>query len=300
MSLEDERTSADVTEASVSSLHEYVPPRVLGQARRLILLGLIAAVCLFYLFPIYWMIISSFKGLGAYELPATYVPSGISFDAYRQVLVNSKFPVFYWNSVVVAVSTVVVTAVSAVSAGYGLARLEFPWKKTFAKSILFGYMFPPLLLGIPIFMIWDRLELVNTLYGLVLAQLAIILPFSVWIMWKFFLSIDESFEEAAWLSGASRPRAFFEVALPKAKPGLIAICIWAFAMSWNDFSFALLLLQDLNVQTLPIGILAFVEQNTILWGQMMAAVTLVSVPPFIVVLTLQRYVLTGFSVGGMS
>jgi multiple sugar transport system permease protein len=119
-------------------------------------------------------------------------------------------------------------------------------------------------------------------------------------MWKFFLSIDESFEEAAWLCGASRPRAFFEVALPKAKPGVIAIAIWAFGLSWNDFTFALMLLSDLNVQTLPVGILAFMEQNTIFWGQMMAAVTLVSIPPFIVVTFLLGYVLKGFSVGGMS
>jgi multiple sugar transport system permease protein len=193
-----------------------------------------------------------------------------------------------------------ISVVTSVLAGYGLARLTFPYKKTFARSILFGYMFPPVLLGIPIFMIWDQLSLINSLFGLVLAQLAIILPFSTWIMWKFFLSIDESYEEAAWLCGYSRPRAFFEVALPHAKPGVIAIAIWAFGLSWNDFTFALLLLSDLNVQTLPVGILAFMEQNTIFWGEMMAAVTLISIPPFAVVLTLQSYVLKGFSVGGMN
>ncbi|WP_435348596.1 carbohydrate ABC transporter permease [Haloarchaeobius sp. HRN-SO-5] len=295
----EESTATTTADTGFAGIYEYVPPETLQTFRRLVVGVLIGAVCLFYLFPIYWMVVSSFKGLGAYSLPAQYVPQTFSFEAYRDVLFKSKFPTFYWNSVIVAVSTVVVTDVSAVLAGYGLARLEFPWKKTFAKSILFGYMFPPLLLGIPIYMIWDKLNMVNTLYGLVLAQLAIILPFCVWIMWKFFLSIDESYEEAAWLCGASRPRAFFQVALPHAKPGLIAISIWAFAMSWNDFSLALLLLTKLNVQTLPIGILAFVEQNTILWGQMMAAITLVSLPPFVVVLTLQKYVLEGFSIGGM-
>jgi len=282
-----------------SGLYRYIPPETLAKFRRIGLVVAIGAVLLFYFFPIYWMVISSLKGLSSLSLPATYFPTEITVESYRQVLFESKFPTFYWNSVIVAVSTMTVSVVTSVLAGYGLARLSFPYKKTFARSILFGYMFPPLLLGIPIFMIWDRLGLVNSLLGLVVAQLAIIIPFSTWIMWKFFLSIDEAFEEAAWLCGASRPRAFFQVALPKAKPGVIAIAIWAFGLSWNDFSFALLLLTDLNVQTLPVGILAFLEQNTIFWGQLLAAITLISIPPFVVVLTLQRYVLAGFSVGGM-
>ena len=306
----DRTPSAVESEAAVSSnsevsldgagVYHYVPPQALSTLKRVVIAAAIGAVVLFYLFPIYWMISSSLKGISSLSLPATYFPTEITFSSYRQVLFESRFPTFYWNSVIVAIATMTISVVTSVLAGYGLARLTFPYKKTFARSILFGYMFPPVLLGIPIFMIWDRLNLINTRSGLVLAQLAIILPFSTWIMWKFFLSIDESYEEAAWLCGYSRPRAFFEVALPHAKPGVIAIAIWAFGMSWNDFTFALLLLSDLQVQTLPIGILAFLEQNTIFWGQMMAAVSLISIPPFVVVFTLQSYVLKGFSVGGMS
>lgn len=294
------RDSAPGTTLDGAGIYRYVPPETLRTLRRLLLATAIGAVLLFYAFPMYWMVISSVKGLSSLTLPATYVPTEITLASYEQVLYESMFPTFYWNSVIVAVATMTISVVASVLAGYGLARLTFPYKQTFAKSILFGYMFPPILLGIPIFMIWDRLGMVNSLLGLVLAQLAIILPFSTWIMWKFFLSIDESYEEAAWLCGASRPRAFFEVALPNAKPGVIAIAIWAFGLSWNDFTFALLLLRDLNVQTLPVGILAFMEQNTVFWGQMMAAVTLISIPPFVVVLLLQGYVLKGFSVGGMT
>jgi multiple sugar transport system permease protein len=288
------------TTLATGGIYQYVPPRTLRTLRRVVIGGATGAVVLFYAFPLYWMAASSVKNISSLSLPSQYVPAEVSFAAYEQVLYGSMFPTFYWNSIVVAVSTMTISVVASVLAGYGLAYLTFPYKKTFAKSILFGYMFPPVLLGIPIFMIWDKLGLVNSLLGLILAQLAIIIPFSTWIMWKFFLSIDESFEEAAWLCGASRPRAFFEVALPKAKPGVIAIAIWAFGLSWNDFTFALMLLSDLNVQTLPVGILAFMEQNTIFWGQMMAAVTLVSIPPFIVVTFLLGYVLKGFSVGGMS
>jgi multiple sugar transport system permease protein len=299
---EPERAAAADAEVTLdgAGIYRYVPPKTLMTVRRAVIAAAIGAVVLFYLFPVYWMVISSVKGLSGLSLPATYVPAEITFQDYERVLYQSKFPTFYWNSVIVAVSTMAISVVTSVLAGYGLARLTFPYKKTFARSILFGYMFPPVLLGIPIFMIWDQLSLINSLFGLVLAQLAIILPFSTWIMWKFFLSIDESYEEAAWLCGYSRPRAFFEVALPHAKPGVIAIAIWAFGLSWNDFTFALLLLSDLNVQTLPVGILAFMEQNTIFWGEMMAAVTLISIPPFAVVLTLQSYVLKGFSVGGMN
>jgi multiple sugar transport system permease protein len=300
--VDSETTTAADSDVTLegAGIYRYVPPETLRTLRKVLIGGAIGAVALFYLFPMYWMAISSVKGLSSLSLPAVYVPTELTFRSYEQVLYESKFPTFYWNSVLVAVATMTISVVTSVLAGYGLARLSFPYKRTFARSILFGYMFPPILLGIPIFMIWERLNLINSLFGLVLAQLAIILPFSTWIMWKFFLSIDESYEEAAWLCGYSRPRAFFEVALPHAKPGVIAIAIWAFGLSWNDFTFALLLLADLNVQTLPVGVLAYMEQNTIFWGQILAAITLISIPPFVVVLALQEYVLKGFSVGGMN
>lgn len=283
----------------LSQLKNTIPPRQLSAMKRYAIIFAIAAICLFYLFPIYWMVVSSLKSSGIYSFQPEFIPSNPTLDAYRFVLFNSKFTTFYWNSVIVAVGTILITDAAAVLGGYGLARLNFPFKQGIAKSILFGYMFPPLLLGIPIYLIWNNLALTNSLFGLILAQTAIILPFSTWIMWQFFGSISETYEESAWLSGASRPRAFLEVALPKAKPGLIAITIFAFAISWNDFALALVLLTDLSKQTLPIGILAFVQQNTVQWDNMMAAVTLMSIPPFIVLFTLQQYILKGFSVGGM-
>jgi multiple sugar transport system permease protein len=271
-------------------------PRQLKKARRIVIRVLLVGVSLFYIFPLYWMVITSFKGgTEAYTLPATYVPHNFSIDAYIRVLVESNFVTFYINSVIVAIGTIALTNLAAILAGYGLARLEFPFQKSFARSILFGYMFPPLLLGIPIYLIWDTIGLANTLGGLILAQVSLTIPFCTWVMWRFFLSIDTSYEESAWMAGASRMRAFFEIALPYAKPGIIAITIFAFAVSWGDFTLALILLTDIQKQTLPIGILAFVQQNTVEWDAVMAGVFLISIPPLVVVYSLQQYILRGFS-----
>lgn len=283
-------------ERDSSTVERFITPEVRKKARRILLRVLLIVVSLFYLFPLYWMVITSFKGgVEAYTLPATYYPHDFSLDAYVLVLTESKFTTFYWNSIIVAIGTISLTNVASILAGYGLARLEFPFQKTFARSILFGYMFPPLLLGIPIYLIWDTMGMANTLGGLILAQVALTIPFCTWVMWRFFLSIDPSYEESAWMAGASRMRAFFEVALPYAKPGIIAITIFAFAVSWGDFTLALILLTDIQKQTLPIGIMAFVQQNTIQWDAMMAAVFLISLPPLVVVYSLQQYILRGFS-----
>lgn len=285
--------SSDVESVQGDAL---LSPEVLEKARKILLRVLLGAVSLFYIFPLYWMVMTSFKGgTEAYTLPATYVPQDFTLDAYVRVLTESNFMTFYWNSILVAFGTIVITNVAAILAGYGLARLEFPFQKSFARSILFGYMFPPLLLGIPIYIIWDTVGLANTLFGLILAQVALTIPFCTWVMWRFFLSIDPSYEESAWMAGASRLRAFFEIALPYAKPGIIAITIFAFAISWGDFTLALILLTDIQKQTLPIGIMAFVQQDTIHWNEMMAGVFLISIPPLVVVYSLQQYILRGFS-----
>lgn len=250
-----------------------------------------------FVFPVYWMVITSFKPRSEItSLPQTLYPHDFTTEHYAHLLFDTQFPLFFWNSILVAAGTVVLTVFASVLGGYGLARLDFRFKRIAGNSILFGYMFPALLLGIPLFLIWNEIGIDNTRIGLVLAQTAGTLPFGTWLMWNFFSSVDRSYEEAAWLSGASRPRAFVEVALPKAAPAIIAIIILSFALSWNDFTLALMLITDIELHTLPIGVNTLIDPNFPQWGPLMAGVTLVALPPFLIVLTLQKYILSGFNI----
>jgi multiple sugar transport system permease protein len=138
----------------------------------------------------------------------------------------------------------------------------------------------------------------NTYTGLILAHMAISLPLNIWLMWQYFQIVPVSLEEAAWTSGASRLAALRQVCLPSARPGILSVAIFSFALSWNDFTFAFILQTDRKMFTLPVGLASFVEQTGVHWGMVMAAAVLVSVPTFLLVFFLQRYLLSGLRTAG--
>ena len=132
----------------------------------------------------------------------------------------------------------------------------------------------------------------------ILAHMAISLPLNIWLMWQYFQIVPLSLEEAAWTSGASRLAALRQVCLPSARPGILSVAIFSFALSWNDFTFAFILQTDRKMFTLPVGLASFVEQTGVHWGMVMAAAVLVSVPTFLLVFFLQRYLLSGLRTAG--
>jgi multiple sugar transport system permease protein len=228
------------------------------------------------------------------------MPSVLTFQNFDKILFNSQFPMYLTNSLIVATAVTIITVIAATLAGYGLTRINIYGKKTIAKLLLFSYMFPPMILVIPQFIIWHKLNLINSYLGITLAQIAIALPFSTWLMWKFFLTIPLAMEESAWVSGASNFQAFYEIALPQAKPGIVAVAIFAFAVSWDDYTIANILLPVPNHQTLPPGIYnTFMQGLAVSWGEIMAASVFLIVPGFIFVYFLQKYLLEGFQIGQM-
>ena len=160
--------------------------------------------------------------------------------------------------------------------------------------ILFGYMFPPILLSIPMFIFWRQIGIINSLPGVILAQTAIALPFSLWLMWQFFQTVPYSNEESARMSGATRFQAFRDISLPVAKPGIIAISLFAYAVAWNSYTIPLILLPDSTLWPLTIGIQSYQVQHQVLWGQIMAGSVLMLIPSFLFVFFLQKYLLRGF------
>jgi multiple sugar transport system permease protein len=258
-----------------------------------------ALVVIGVLFPMYWTIVSALSPRRDLVPDPTLIPSTLTLEHFEAVIYTTEFLTFFVNSVIVMVGVVLLNGVLATFGGYGLARLDMPFKKTFARGVLFGYMFPPILLAIPMYILWRNLGIINSYTGLILAETALTLPFSLWLMWKFFQTVPYSLEESAQMAGASRFRAMVDVALPMAKPGIIAISILAFAISWGQYTMPLILMPDYSNYVLTVGLDAFTERNVIFWGQMMAGVFIAILPGFVFVYFLQRYMLRGFRAGGV-
>lgn len=261
---------------------------------------LVGATVIVVGFPTYVMLKASIQPeLELFSNTFLFLPRNPTLANFAGLFTETSFARFYLNSIVAALGTMVISVVSATLAGYSLTRFSFPGKKRLAQSVLFSYMFPPLLLALPMFMIWRDLQLLNSYPGIILAHSAHALPFDIWLMWKFFQTVPISYEESAWIYGASRLRAMRDVAIPMALPGIIAVSIFSFAISWSDFTFANLLLTQESMKTLPIGMLGFIEQQAVNWGLIMSASVMMALPAFLLVYFLQSYLLRGFSVGGL-
>ncbi len=253
------------------------------------------ATLLVLMFPIIWVIVGAFSGLDALlsgSLSAIF--ASVTIEPVRQVFFASNFFVYYRNSIVVAAGVVIFTVTASTLAGYGLTRVQFRGKKWFARLILFGYMFPPLLLSIPMYQIWRQLGLLNSHLGLILAESSVPLPFGIWTMWLFFQTVPLDYEESVWMAGGSRWHSFKDIALPQAAPGMIAVGIFAFQSSWNNYTYPKVLIAEDSLRPLTTGITQYAVQNYVFWNQVMAVVFTIIIPAFLLVYFLQKYLLEGY------
>jgi multiple sugar transport system permease protein len=238
---------------------------------------LVAVVAI--LTPPYWMLNSSLSPFSLLrKIPPQWVPVQFTFDHYASVLFASQYPRYYVNSIIISLGVLVIVTTLSTLAGYGLTRFNFKQKRNFARMILFGYMFPPILLSIPMFVIWKDIGIHNTYVGAMLAISATRLPLCIWIMWQFFQTVPYSLEESAQMAGASRFRAFYEIALPISKPGIVAVATLAVQGGWNAFTVPKIILIDQTLWPITVGLQSFIKSSTILWPQIMAAVTMGMVP----------------------
>jgi multiple sugar transport system permease protein len=260
---------------------------------------LLALQLVVIIFPIFWMFSTAFRPPDLiYNVPQTLLPQVLSVGNFINTFQGTNFPTYFKNSLILCIGVVVVTTSMSTLAGYGLTRIDIPHKKTFARIILFGYMFPQILLAIPMFIFWSRIGLINSHIGLILAVTATALPFGIWLMWKFFQNVPMSLEESARMSGASPFRAFYEIALPMAKPGVIAVGIFSYATAWGAYTIPRIIMPTSENWPLTVGIHMFTIQKQTLWGEVMAASVMMVIPAFIFVFSMQKYLLEGFEVGG--
>ncbi|QQA43517.1 carbohydrate ABC transporter permease [Pelagovum pacificum] len=256
---------------------------------------LLVLVCLF---PFMWMLVSSLKELRElYTIPPSWIPKNPTLENYASVLWESNIPRYFLNSVVISVGSTVLAIILAVFASYGFARFRFRGKAAAQSFVLVGQLLPTAAIIVPLFITLRWLDLVNTYWGLILVYMIITLPLSVWMLTSYFRAIPPELEEAAIIDGASRVGVLFRITLPLSLPGLVAVAVYAFVTTWNEFIFALCFATDSSVKTLPIGLAEFTTEFNTDWGSVMAASMIMTVPVALLFLSMQRLFIGGLTAG---
>ena len=246
------------------------------------------------------MISTSFKPLREiFVFPPTFLPENATLENFARLFEQTRFLTYFRNSVVVTLTTVVLTITIGCAGAYSLTRFKFIGREKIANLILFTYMFAPIMIIIPFYVLIKKLGLANTHTALVMAYTAFCLPFSLWLLRAFFQSIPLALERSALIDGASRFQAVIYVVLPLALPGIIATSIFTFILAWNDYIFVRILITSDELKTLSVGIADLYNATVIDWGMIMAGSMLITVPVLIFFIFLQRYLIAGWGAGAM-
>lgn len=262
---------------------------------------MVCAVIAVITFPLYWMILSSIRPFSElFQRSVDFLPStNMTIGHYVDLIQSTMFVTYFRNSLVVALASTLGVVVAATLAGYGITRFRFFGRRLIANGVLFAYMFPPILLSIPLFVMLKQLGLVDSLFGLSLAHISFTLPLAMWLAIIFLQAVPIELDEAAMVDGANRLQALVYVVLPVATPGIVAMGVFAFIISWNDYLFGLVLLVDETKKTLPVGVAGFVEATSVEWGLLMAGGVLITLPILIGFSFVQRWLIAGLSAGAV-
>ena len=249
----------------------------------------------FFMFPFYWMVVTSLKfEVDAFAMPPKWLFE-INLENYRKVLVETAFLEQTKNSVIVAITNVILTMTLALPAAYSMSRY-----KTGGKDLLFWFlsirMIPPIVGAIPLFLIAAKFRLVDTLVVLPGLYLIINLPFAVWMLKSFIDEIPREIDESALIDGCSRVSVIWRIILPLLGAGLLATGVFVFILAWNEFLLANIFTRR-NAVTLPVGIASFITDKGIQWGFITAAASLASAPPIILLWIFQKSLIRGLTVG---
>jgi multiple sugar transport system permease protein len=253
------------------------------------------------IFPIYWMVVSSLKPPRDIFAPPQLLPRSIDweFENYSTLLRLSDYPQQFINSVVVASAVVAITLVLSIVIAYTVTRYPVRGRTLIIGSMLYAYMFPPLLLAIPLLSIMATLGLGDSLLAVIIAHCTLTLPLGTWLFWGFFRSMPFDIEEAAMVDGCTRVGAFVRIILPISLPGIVTVAIFSFLLSWTDYVFALVLTSSDANKTLPVGLASLLGSFDARWGELMAGATLIALPLLLVFVFLSRYFIQGLAAGSM-
>jgi multiple sugar transport system permease protein len=269
--------------------------------KRPILSLIVWSIVLIVIFPLIWMIVTSVKPqTELFRIPATFWPGQITFEHYRTLIEETPFLTYFRNSVILSVSTTMVVIVVAVAGAYSLTRFAYRGREKLAVLVLFTYLLPSVVLVLPLYLAMVKAGIANSLFSLVIAYTTFALPYALWLLRSFMASLPEELEWAALVDGASRMGAFIDVVLPQALPGIISTALFTFIVAWNEYFYALILVNTDEARPLTTGVITMlVTSFNIEWSLLMAASVMMSLPLIVIFAFLQRYLTRGFGVGGV-
>lgn len=282
--------------SGVAAARRRSPARIVG-----LICGALGTLALvvFAAFPVLWMLITSIRpATQLFVSPPNLLPSGFTLDWYSEALAGSDALLWMANSFVVAAATCLIASTVGTLAGYAMVRFHYPGRKIFTALLTTAYLFPAILLLMPLYLMLASYHLVGTLPAIVLAHLVITLPLSTWLMRSFVEGVPRELEEAALVDGCSPFRAFLRVTLPLLRTGLATTLLFSFILSWDEYLFAATLSNGATA-TLPVGIQNFTSSFDVRWGAIMALGSLVTIPVVVVFVFLQRYFEKGITAGGV-
>ncbi len=260
---------------------------------------LLIVVAIIILFPIYFMFMVSLKQPKDIYRTPSLLPLNASLKNYQELIVEDHFLINVGNSVLVAGASTFVSVVFSAMAAYSLVRLKYLYRNWIGRLILFTYLTPSGLLFIPLSVIISRMQLGNTLHGLIFVYLTFAAPLSTWLLMGYFRSIPVELDEQAMVDGATRFQAFYRIVLPLAGPGIVAVSVFTFTAAWDELLYALIFITSPSLQTVPVAISRLITGDVFRWGLIMAAAMFAALPVMILYYVAQRFVVQGLAAGAV-
>ncbi|MCE1252415.1 MAG: carbohydrate ABC transporter permease [Anaerolineae bacterium] len=272
------------------------------------LFGLTIPVLIFIYLPIIWLVISSISTRSELlSTPPHWIPSEPTLKNYIDIFtpgsttseVSRTFKTTLLNSLMVASTVTVISLVVGSLAAYALSRIRFPFRSGFLMGILGTRMIPEISLVIPLYILASQYKILNTPYILMATYLSFALPFAIWLMTSFFETVPVEMEEAARIDGCSRLRILLQIVLPVSTPGLVSTALFVFLLAWDEFFFALIFTSTVAAKTVPVAIAEFTGRYAVDITAMMAGGVLAAIPPVLLSLIFQRYIVSGLTAGSV-
>lgn len=250
------------------------------------------------IFPFYWILISSFKSGDTILVPDLW-PVKWTLVHYKELIGITNYLSALKSSIIVAAGTMIICVIVVLLASYALYRFEFKGKSLFEKIILITYIFPSILLVVPVYNVMVKVKLIDTPLALIIMNVTFAAPFCVWLMRGFFKAIPVSLDESASIDGAGKMTVLYKIIIPILKPGIASIIIYSFISSWTEYTFASILVSSEVNKTLPIALHAIMGQYTVRWGHTTAGAVLTILPILVAFTFIGKYFISGLTEGAV-
>jgi multiple sugar transport system permease protein len=253
-----------------------------------------------------WVVLTAFRpNIEILARPAVWIPQNLILHNFQGIFgllpTQQGLPVanYFINSLVISVTSTVVAIAVGMMGGYAFARYRFRGKGALFLGFMLSRTVPGVALSLPLFIIWARIGLIDTSWGLILVYMSINIPFTIWLTDGFFRQIPVDLSEAAQIDGCTRWQAFWRVEFPLARAGLASAAIFAFLTSWNEYALASQLTRTTASKTMPVGLMDFTAQFTVDWAGMSAMAVLIIIPALVLTFIVQKHLIAGLTFGGV-